>query len=332
MLSLLILSTTALAGELVTIEDHPRPLHMVAHEVALQHGGAASFEELPILCADDIHDYAPEYGAPAGVEIFGRSKRSYSFMPNLTVSFPADMERMVSEWNVLNPTQEYRTEVTTGMVHIVPAQGLDEGCALVSVIPLLGVTINVTNQPRSLIEVVTEVRSAMAAAHPVAAEVSDGTVMNGDQWLQTLVTLNTEGTSAREALYAVNKMVEGTRGFSILRNPGKPPTLSLSIYRLPAQDGFTTGPRAPFTAPAGGDIDGDDIANATDTCNETAPNETVLVNGCSLQQTCPCTSEYANNGEFVGCLNDAAKELVAAGTIQNSEKHILVGAAKAACP
>jgi hypothetical protein len=77
------------------------------------------------------------------------------------------------------------------------------------------------------------------------------------------------------------------------------------------------------------DSDADRVIDAYDACLGTAPGASVLANGCSVDQACPCDEPWKNNAAFVRCTAAAANELVRNGVIVEAEKGELMSIAGA---
>lgn len=78
------------------------------------------------------------------------------------------------------------------------------------------------------------------------------------------------------------------------------------------------------------DIDGDGVADAEDSCPDTAAGDPVDEDGCSLDQLCLCEGNdgpWKNHGEYVSCFAQAAEVFVDDGIITEAEKDALVAEA-----
>src|SRR5207249_3624238 len=58
-----------------------------------------------------------------------------------------------------------------------------------------------------------------------------------------------------------------------------------------------------------GDCDFDGVPNKDDLCEDTKPGEAVDVNGCSIEQLCPCRTPWENHREYVRCVREQAFRL-----------------------
>jgi len=73
-----------------------------------------------------------------------------------------------------------------------------------------------------------------------------------------------------------------------------------------------------------GDVDLDGIGNACDTCPGTALGAAVLSNGCSIEQTCPCSGPqpgqlWEDQRAYVGCVARVLKTLASAEQITREQ-------------
>jgi len=76
-----------------------------------------------------------------------------------------------------------------------------------------------------------------------------------------------------------------------------------------------------------GDEDGDGVPDINDDCPGTLANEVVNENGCSIDQLCPCETQWRNHGQYVSCIARAAEDFVAAGLITGAEQGAIVSEA-----
>ena len=76
-----------------------------------------------------------------------------------------------------------------------------------------------------------------------------------------------------------------------------------------------------------GDEDGDGVPDINDDCSGTLANEVVNENGCSIDQLCPCETQWRNHGQYVSCIARAAEDFVAAGLITGAEQGAIVSEA-----
>ena len=76
-----------------------------------------------------------------------------------------------------------------------------------------------------------------------------------------------------------------------------------------------------------GDEDGDGVPDINDDCPGTLANEVVNENSCSIDQLCPCETQWRNHGQYVSCIARAAEDFVAAGLITDAEKDAIVSEA-----
>lgn len=78
------------------------------------------------------------------------------------------------------------------------------------------------------------------------------------------------------------------------------------------------------------DSDGDGVDNKDDLCEFTALGEIVDMQGCSIDQLCPCegpmeTAEnWKNHGQYVSCIAHSTKSFVWTGLITEAERDIIV--------
>lgn len=77
------------------------------------------------------------------------------------------------------------------------------------------------------------------------------------------------------------------------------------------------------------DIDGDGVSNQVDQCPETPLGEIVNLEGCSIEELCPCENDndgnqWKNHGTYVKCVVKASKELYIDGLITKKEKKSLI--------
>jgi hypothetical protein len=81
-----------------------------------------------------------------------------------------------------------------------------------------------------------------------------------------------------------------------------------------------------------GDDDNDDVVDGQDVCLDTAADEPVLTNGCSVQQQCECTAPWKNHGAYVSCVARASTDLVGLGLITTAQRSAMVDdAAESSC-
>lgn len=82
------------------------------------------------------------------------------------------------------------------------------------------------------------------------------------------------------------------------------------------------------------DIDKDGVFGGDDKCPDTPFGEIVDVDGCSIDQLCPCEKDppWKNKGAYVSCVANTAESFVEDGLIPEAEKGIIVSeAAKSDC-
>jgi hypothetical protein len=77
------------------------------------------------------------------------------------------------------------------------------------------------------------------------------------------------------------------------------------------------------------DCDNDGVPNGTDLCPNTSPGAVVNADGCSIDQLCPCASQWKNHGAYASCVSQAAGNFVAAGLISAEQKDAIVAQAGA---
>jgi hypothetical protein len=74
------------------------------------------------------------------------------------------------------------------------------------------------------------------------------------------------------------------------------------------------------------DIDGDEVLNDYDECEDTPVNEIIdPSNGCSIEQLVPCDGDWKNHGKYISTLAKTANSFVDQGLITEDEKDDLVG-------
>jgi len=85
------------------------------------------------------------------------------------------------------------------------------------------------------------------------------------------------------------------------------------------------------------DSDNDGLIDADDQCLGTAPGEPVDVQGCAIDQLCPCdhpsgAAKWKNHGAYVSCVAGEAGDLVADGLLSGAEEGATVSeAARSSC-
>jgi hypothetical protein len=77
------------------------------------------------------------------------------------------------------------------------------------------------------------------------------------------------------------------------------------------------------------DIDGDGVFGGDDKCPDTPSGEIVDVDGCSIDQLCPCEKDpsWKNHGKYVACVAKAAESFEEDGLISEAEKDMIVSEA-----
>jgi uncharacterized protein YegL len=75
------------------------------------------------------------------------------------------------------------------------------------------------------------------------------------------------------------------------------------------------------------DDDNDGVDDGADQCPGTPAGTIVDANGCSIDQHCPCNSNWQNHGKYVSCVAKAADAFVLAGLITAAQKNAIVSAA-----
>lgn len=108
------------------------------------------------------------------------------------------------------------------------------------------------------------------------------------------------------------------------------------------QNSATIFPQPPLygvveVGPVSSDDDGDGVVNEQDQCPNTAAEDIVDVNGCSIGQLCPCegptpTRSWKNHGQFVSCIGQTVERFFQAGLITDRMGDaIMRAAARSSC-
>ena len=80
------------------------------------------------------------------------------------------------------------------------------------------------------------------------------------------------------------------------------------------------------------DEDSDGVEDASDNCTNTASGDVVDGSGCSVQQSCECSSDIKNHGQLVSCTSSVAEIFVSEGLLTDAQKAEIVSeAAKSSC-
>jgi len=80
------------------------------------------------------------------------------------------------------------------------------------------------------------------------------------------------------------------------------------------------------------DEDSDGVEDASDNCTNTASGDVVDGSGCSVQQSCECSSDIKNHGQLVSCTSSVAEIFVSEGLLTDAQKAEIVSeAAKSYC-
>jgi hypothetical protein len=66
------------------------------------------------------------------------------------------------------------------------------------------------------------------------------------------------------------------------------------------------------------DLDSDGVSDDLDQCPGTDPQAVVDVDGCSVDDLCPCEDPWKNHGQYVACYQGAIQEFVDAGLISRA--------------
>lgn len=72
------------------------------------------------------------------------------------------------------------------------------------------------------------------------------------------------------------------------------------------------------------DVDGDAVSDDIDKCLQTPVGQAVNIEGCSIQELCPCDNDWKNHGAFMRCTAKTSEEFVEKSLITYIEKDIIV--------
>lgn len=75
------------------------------------------------------------------------------------------------------------------------------------------------------------------------------------------------------------------------------------------------------------DDDNDGVMDEDDLCPNTEPGAVVNSSGCSIDDLCPCESDWKNHGAYTKCIAQSAENFVEDGLITEDEKDEIVGEA-----
>lgn len=80
------------------------------------------------------------------------------------------------------------------------------------------------------------------------------------------------------------------------------------------------------------DSDGDGVIDVNDACPDTALDEVVGPDGCSIDQACPCDAAWSNHGAYVRCVSHEVTDFRTLGLItRDAGGHIVSAAARSTC-
>jgi hypothetical protein len=72
------------------------------------------------------------------------------------------------------------------------------------------------------------------------------------------------------------------------------------------------------------DSDSDGIFDLNDACQTTSPGEIVDIDGCSINDLCPCEGQWKNHGSYVKCAAQESKSFVSEGLMSKAQKVVFV--------
>jgi hypothetical protein len=140
---------------------------------------------------------------------------------------------------------------------------------------------------------------------------------------------------------------DGSLRFSLASAPDAPLAVAIELVAFPnttdAPDADADGipdvldlcPRQPESAQFDADVDG--VGDACDACPDTPLGLAVLDNGCSLEQTCPCSGPipetlWPTQRDYLTCVARVVKSLVGTEEITRTQaRQIVQAAVKSGC-
>lgn len=229
----------------ISVTD-PRPVAGAILEIERRHGVAISYEDPPLVYADDIQDVAAqvsrrlaEFAArgetppPVLVPKGGTVRFSYETERSTVVPVNVTVERLLAE--VLQSHVDagnagtFRIAPGRGMTHVIPVSARDATGAVSAVTPVLDAVIDVSLENTDGRQALRAVCEAVSRASGQTVALAEGISFN--LFRTTPISIEDARGVAREILVDILSQFRVRLSWSLLYGPGQPQYV-LNIHRI----------------------------------------------------------------------------------------------------